>query len=79
MNYDRMTQSAGGANGNAKILIAYFTVPETSGVDAVAQASRVVENGEVVCNVEFIANTIRKETGGDIFAIETVQTYSGEH
>lgn len=75
MNYDRMTQPA----GDAKILIAYFTVPETSGVDAVAQASRVVENGQVVGNVEFIANTIREETGGDIFAIETVQTYPGEH
>lgn len=75
MNYDRMAQPA----GDAKILIAYFTVPETSGVDAVAQASRVVENGEVVGNVEFIANTIQEETGGDIFAIETVQTYPGEH
>ena len=79
MNYDRMAQPSSGANGDAKILIAYFTVPETSGVDAVAQASRVVENGEVVGNVEFIANTIREETGGDIFAIETVQTYPGEH
>lgn len=75
MNYHRMTQPA----GDAKILIAYFTVPETSGVDAVAQASRVVENGQVVGNVEFIANTIQEETGGDIFAIETVQTYPGEH
>lgn len=75
MNYDRMSQPA----SDAKILIAYFTVPETSGVDAVAQASRVVENGEVVGNVEFIANTIREETGGDIFAIETVQAYPGEH
>lgn len=75
MNYDRMAQPA----GDAKILIAYFTVPETSGVDAVAQASRVVENGEVMGNVELIANTIREETGGDIFAIETVQTYPGEH
>lgn len=75
MNYDRMSQPA----SDAIILIAYFTVPETSGVDAVAQASRVVENGEVVGNVEFIANTIREETGGDIFAIETVQAYPGEH
>ena len=75
MNYDRMAQPA----GDAKVLIAYFTVPETSGVDAVAQASRVVENGEVVGNVEFIAKTIQEETGGDIFAIETVQTYPGEH
>nr|WP_325185116.1 flavodoxin [uncultured Oscillibacter sp.] len=76
MNYDRLSQPAA---GGTKILIAYFTVPETSGVDAVAQASRVVENGQVVGNVEFIANTIREETGGDVFAIETVQTYPGEH
>ena len=75
MNYDRMTQPA----SDARILIAYFSVPETSGVDAVAQASRVVENGEVVGNVEFIAGTIQEETGGDIFAIGTVQTYPGEH
>lgn len=75
MNYHRMNQPA----SDAKILIAYFTVPETSGVDAVAQASRVVENGQVVGNVEFIANTIQEETGGDIFAIKTVQTYPGEH
>ncbi|MCI8423717.1 MAG: hypothetical protein HFF50_09325 [Lawsonibacter sp.] len=75
MNYDQMNQSA----SDAKILIAYFTVPETSGVDAVAQASRVVESGEVVGNMEFIARTIQEETGGDIFVIETVQTYPGEY
>lgn len=61
------------------ILVAYFTVPETSGVDAVASASRVVEDGEVVGNVEFIARTIQEETGADLFAIETVQTYPGTH
>ena len=62
-----------------KILIAYFTVPETSGVDAVSSASRVVDNGEVVGNVEFIARTIQEQTGGDLFQIETVQTYPGTH
>lgn len=61
------------------ILVAYFTVPETSGTDAVAQASRVVEDGEVVGNVEFIARTIQEETGADLFAIETVQAYPGTH
>lgn len=83
MNYDRRNSSSvtgdANADANTKILIAYFTVPETSGVDAVAQASRVVENGEVVGNVEFIAKTIQAETNGDIFAIETTQTYPGEH
>lgn len=68
-----------GIPDGSRILVAYFTVPETSGVDAVAQASRVVENGEVVGNVEFIARTIQEETGADLFAIETVQTYPGTH
>lgn len=68
-----------GTPDGSRILVAYFTVPETSGVDAVAQASRVVENGGVVGNVEFIARTIQEETGADLFAIETVQTYPGTH
>lgn len=68
------------ATGEAQnVLIAYFTVPETSGVDAVASASRVVDNGEVVGNVEFIAQNIQEQTGGDIFKIETVQKYPGTH
>lgn len=70
---------APGASDGSRILVAYFTVPETSGVDTVASASRVVEDGEVVGNVEFIARTIQEETGGDLFAIETVQTYPGTH
>ncbi len=68
-----------GVSDGSRILVAYFTVPETSGVDAVANASRVVENGRVVGNVEFIARAIQEETGADIFAIETVQTYPGTH
>lgn len=68
-----------GTSDGSRILVAYFTVPETSGVDAVANASRVVENGQVVGNVEFIARTIQEETGADLFAIETVQTYPGTH
>lgn len=40
---------------------------------------KLTENGEVVGNVEFIARTIREETGGDLLAIKTVQTYPGEN
>ena len=61
------------------ILIAYFTVPETDGVDAVASASRVVTEDGVVGNTEFIAREIQKNLGGDLFAIQTVQTYPGTH
>ena len=81
MNYTRKETSGPEPTPDAEvnILVAYFTVPETDGVDAVANASRVVENGEVVGNVEFIARAIQEETGGDLFAIETVQTYPGTH
>lgn len=66
-------------NNNQKILVAYFTVPETDDVDTSARASRVANDGEVLGNVEFIAQTIQEQTGGDIFAIETVQQYPGTH
>lgn len=63
----------------SKILTVYFSVPETDGVDTVAGASRVVKEGEVSGNTEFIAKEIQKNLGGDLFAIETVQKYPGEH
>ncbi|WP_195282400.1 flavodoxin [Harryflintia acetispora] len=62
-----------------KILIAYFTVPETDGVDAVAGASRVVTSDGVVGNTQFIAQAIQNAVGGDLFAIRTVQQYPGSH
>lgn len=61
------------------ILIAYFTMPESDGIDAVAGASRVVTEGAVLGNTEFIAQTIQRTVGGDLFAIETSQNYPGEH
>ncbi|QQO11386.1 flavodoxin [Breznakiella homolactica] len=61
--------------GSQRILIAYFTNPEPDGVDAVARASRVVRNGEVVGNTQFLAQCIQRAMGGDLFAIETVQAY----
>lgn len=63
----------------SNILIAYFTVPETDGVDTVANASRVATEDGVVGNTEFIAMEIQKNLGGDLSAIETVQEYPGSH
>jgi flavodoxin len=74
-----MTANAQSQKGTGKILIAYFTMPESSGVDAVSGASRVVVDGKVIGNVEFVANCIQRATGGDMFAIRTIQTYPGEH
>lgn len=65
--------------GNGNILIAYFSVMETDGVDTVSGASRVAADGEVFGNNEYIARIIQRETGGDLFAIETVQEYPTTH
>ena len=79
MRYLQDEPQAPAAGDGANILIAYFSVPETDGVDTVSSASRVVENGEVMGNVEFLARAIQEETGGDLFAIETEQQYPGTH
>lgn len=77
---DGETESAETAEtGSSNILIAYFSVMETDGVDAVASASRVVVNGEVLGNNQYIAQLIQQETGGDLFSIETVQEYPTTH
>ncbi|MCR0335961.1 flavodoxin [[Clostridium] innocuum] len=80
---DNETENAGTSDtvetGNSNILIAYFSVMETDGVDTVASASRVAVDGEVLGNNEYIAQIIQRETGGDLFAIETVQDYPTTH
>lgn len=63
----------------AKILVAYFTVPETDGVDASSGASQIIDNGHLYGNMEYIARTISEATGGDLFAIKTIRTYPGGH
>ncbi len=67
------------ATSGGNILIAYFSVMETDGVDTVAGASRVAVNGEVLGNNEYVAQIIQRETGGDLFRIETVQEYPTTH
>ncbi|MGN1182278.1 MAG: flavodoxin, partial [Faecalibacillus sp.] len=62
-----------------KILIAYFSVPETDGIDTSSSASRVATENGVVGNTQYVANVIQQEIGGDVFRIETVQTYPGTH
>ena len=48
-------------------------------MDAVAGASIVVRDGEVMGNVEYIASVINETVGGDLFRIETVQQYPLDH
>ena len=61
-----------------KILIAYFTAAENSGVDAVASASYSMVNGEPVGRLRAIANMIQTETGGELFSIRTSVVYPAD-
>lgn len=61
------------------ILVAYFsrignTVFEPD-VDAVTSASINVQNGEFFGNAQLLAQMAQEATGGDLFLIETVETY----
>lgn len=62
-----------------KVLVAYFSVPETDGVDASSGASRLVTGGKLQGNTEYVATVISEATGGDLFEIKTVHTYPGSH
>lgn len=64
---------------DSKVIVAYFTWPETDGVDASSGASRVVAHGKVYGNTEYIAGMIAEATGGDLFAIKTERNYPGSH
>lgn len=71
-----------GAAAGSSILIAYFTMPEDvdpAGADAVAGASIVVRDGEILGNVEYMARTIQQAVGGDLLRIETAEEYPLEH
>lgn len=62
-----------------KVLVAYFSVPETDGVDASSGASRLVSDGKLQGNTEYVATIISEATDGELFEIKTVHTYPGTH
>lgn len=70
--------SAAPDNNESKILIAYFTAAENSGVDAVTSASYSMVNGEPIGRLRAIANMIQTETGGDLFSIRTSVVYPAD-
>ena len=61
--------------GDEKILIAYFTAAENSGVDAISSASYTMINGQAVGRIRAVANWIAEETGGELFSIRTEKVY----
>ncbi len=66
-------------SAKGKALVVYFSVPETDGVDASSGASRLISNGKVMGNTQYIASVISEATGSDLFEIKTVHTYPGSH
>lgn len=65
--------------GDGKILIAYFSYPEPDGTDASSGASRLVKDGAVIGNTQYLARAIEEATQGDLFEIKTVQQYPASH
>lgn len=76
---DRKTDNS---NKN-KILVAYFSrVGNTNfdaNVDVISSASLSKENGDLVGNMQVMADMIVKRTGGDKFLIKTVDTYPTDY
>lgn len=71
---------AGEAATESKVLVAYFSRAENIGgapsVDAVSSASINIRDGEVIGNMQAMAEVIKDLTGGDLFSIQTEKTYS---
>ncbi len=67
------------AKAEGKVLVTYFTWPEPDGVDASSGASRVVADGKLYGNTEYVARILAEATGGDLFAIETSKKYPSPH
>ena len=64
--------------GDGKILIAYFTAAENSGVDAIASASYTMIEGQAVGRIRAVADMIQENIGGDLFSIRTSVVYPAD-
>lgn len=71
------SQTAEDTSGH-RVPIAYFAEAENSEVDAIASPSVVVMDGDTVGRMRALADMIRQETGGDLFAIETSVDYPAD-
>lgn len=67
---------------NAKPLIIYFSQPEKvdlANIDAYSGASVILKNGQGLGATEYLAKEIQAHTKGDLWRMETVQTYPDSH
>ena len=77
MREETATENAEPAS-DGKILIAYFTAAENSGVAAVSSASYSMVNDKAVGRLRAIADMIQAETGGELFSIRTSVVYPSD-
>lgn len=75
---DTATEGGDTAQSGSKVLIAYFTAAENSGVDAVASASYTTINGTAVGRLRAVADMIQENTDGDLFSIQTSVVYPAD-
>ena len=76
------TNTDNNSNEESKILVAYFSLPETDDPNNMTQEeenSAIVVNGEVLGNTQYVAQLIAEETGADIFRIEAQNDYPLDH
>ena len=61
-------------SSNGKTLIAYFSLPETTGT--AEEDSTITINGQKLGNTQYVANLIQEHTNADVFRIEPVKQYN---
>ena len=66
------------AQSSNRILIAYFTAAENSGVDAVSSASYTTIGGTAIGRLRAVADMIQENTDGDLFSIQTDVVYPAD-
>lgn len=75
---DTASEGSDTAQSGSKVLIAYFTAAENSGVDAVSSASYTTINGTAVGRLRAVADMIQENTDGDLFSIQTSVVYPAD-
>lgn len=76
---DRITK--GDEASDFKILVVYFSVPETTNYDNTTEedSSAASADGEVLGDTEYLAYVIQENTGADIFRIEPETPYPTDY
>lgn len=76
------SQPPDSVNKAEKILVVYFSVPETTNskdINETSKKSVVIIDGEVLGNTQYVAQLIQKHTNADIFRIEPENPYPMNH